>query len=639
MEQFHLATNIYPDIAALFFDLLLAGLLKVQYQDASESNRRFRMLTVVACIGTAVNLTAHILLNIPARNSALHVLRSFMIAMDFTIAGIIAYLFFRYVDSYIHGGEKTTGGHVFSGIFLAYAVLMALNFLVPLVIGYDDRSGSYIHGPLYLPVGFGVPFLFIIASGGLVNMHQKILVPKQVVVMNAAYFTLLAVAVLQAIFGQRLMLIYYIGSLGLYMVFFSIESPAYRKLLVYKKKLEEAEKQSEEMNRQKTGFLAAMSHEIRTPMAGVLGSNELILRATSDKRIRDYARAIRSAGESLLSIINDVLDLSHIENGTLELHPREYHLGALLDDIGLIIENRAGDKGLQFTVEADDGLSDVLTGDDQRLRQVLINLLNNGVKYTPKGSVTLTVTERKYRPDEGRADDEVEFSFAVRDTGIGIREENLPHLFDSFERVDEIRNRHIEGTGLGLAIVKNVADAMHAEVHVESTYGKGSVFTFAVPQRLTGHGTLGDYRQNTAYAEAEHEEDYLENAKGHVLAVDDNAMNRKVIRSLLLRTGLVVDTASSGAECLELLKRNRYDVVLMDIMMPEMDGIETMKRAREISGCSAEELPFIALTANAIEGAREKYLAEGFAGYLSKPVRVPELEEMIRKFISRGSGT
>lgn len=381
----------------------------------------------------------------------------------------------------------------------------------------------------------------------------------------------------------------------------------------------------EEANKAKSQFLANMSHEIRTPINAIIGFDEMILRESQESGIADYAGDIKSAADALLLLVNDILDFSKIEAGKMELVITDYSLFELLQGVVGMMNSRAEKKGLALFLDYDKSLPAVLSGDFGRLQQILLNLMSNAVKYTEKGTVTLAV--------HGEVTDGiVRLEFRVEDTGIGIKEEDIERLFNEFERIDEKRNRHIEGTGLGINITTGLLRLMSSELKVQSTYGKGSVFSFVVEQRIVNHRPIGE----AALDPKKDERDSavrIEAPEAKILVVDDNRMNLKVICSLLKETRMEVDQAESGMKCMEMVAAKAYDVILLDHMMPEMDGIETLNRMLEEKMICPDTTPVIALTANAVVGARETYLESGFSDYLSKPVRPKELYAMLIKYI------
>ncbi len=402
--------------------------------------------------------------------------------------------------------------------------------------------------------------------------------------------------------------------------------------------LEEANIRLESASAAKSSFLANMSHEIRTPINAVLGMDEMILRECKDKQILEYANDIDSAGHQLLSLVNDILDFSKIESGKMELHPVEFELFSVMNDCYNMIFMRAKRKELEFIVENDPNIPAFLYGDEVRIRQIIMNLLTNAVKYTKDGSVRLSFNY------ETIDDEHIRLIVAVKDTGIGISEENQKYLFDSFKRIEEKSNRNIEGTGLGLTITKKFTEMMGGTIEVLSELYEGSTFTGRLPQKVADRGTIGNFserlnkrienigEENRRVKEEEKKEQFTA-PRARILVVDDVKMNLNVVRLLLKNTLAQIDLASSGEECLKYTLVKRYDVILMDHMMPLMDGIEALHKVREQADGLNLDTPVVALTANALVGAQEMYLEEGFVSYLSKPVKSTDLEECLLKLL------
>ena len=390
-----------------------------------------------------------------------------------------------------------------------------------------------------------------------------------------------------------------------------------------------ATEQARRANSAKSEFLANMSHEIRTPINAVLGMNEMIIRESTNSRITTYARNVESAGRNLLSIINDILDFSKIEAGKMEISEADYKLSSVLNDVTNMIVFKARQKDLKFSVNVDEALPDGLFGDEVRVRQVITNILNNAVKYTHEGSVTMDVSGEM--TEEGS----IELVIRITDTGIGIKEDDLPKLFKKFERVDLVRNNTVEGTGLGLSITQNLLRMMGGHVSVESVYGEGSTFTINLPQRVISPEPIGNFHEKferyVHALKAYHESFKAPDA--FLLVVDDTDMNLTVIEGLLSKTDINLDTASSGTEALGFTKQKKYDLILMDHRMPGMDGTQTMNNIRAQTDGLNTGTPIICLTADAVSGARAKYIEQGFTDYLSKPVDGPNLEAALIKYL------
>lgn len=383
----------------------------------------------------------------------------------------------------------------------------------------------------------------------------------------------------------------------------------------------------------KSSFLSNMSHEIRTPINAILGMNEIIIRECNNSEIISYAESIKTAGSTLLGIINDILDFSKIEAGKIEIIPVDYDLSSLINDLVSMIQTKAEDKGLSLSMDFDKDLPKMLHGDEVRIKQVITNILTNAVKYTEKGIVTFSIKFKRIEEEP----DSVILLVTIKDTGIGIKPEDMKKLFAEFERIEEERNRNVEGTGLGMAITKNLLRLMKSNLKVESIYGLGSKFSFELKQKVIKWEPLGDY-ESSYKAGLKERKKYKEKftaSKACVLVVDDNPMNLMVFKNLLKQTKIKIDTAINGDEGLLLTKKNKYDLIFLDHMMPDKDGIETLQDLRTQNENPNCHTITVCLTANAISGAREKYIAAGFDNYLTKPINPDKLEEMLLDYLPK----
>ncbi|MCM1288481.1 MAG: PocR ligand-binding domain-containing protein [Clostridium sp.] len=381
----------------------------------------------------------------------------------------------------------------------------------------------------------------------------------------------------------------------------------------------------------RTEFFAKMSHEIRTPINTIIGMNEMIMRESTEDNVRNYAMDINVAAKSMLSIVNDILDLSKLDSGNMTLLPVRYDFSSLINDVVNMTQSSAEAKKLKLEIQVARDLPNILFGDDVRIRQILINLLSNAVKYTKRGGITLSVTSGGYT-EHG----EVKLVFKVIDTGIGIKEEDIPELFKAFKRIDENKHRYVEGTGLGMNITNQLLFLMGSKLEVESVYGEGSTFSFVLEQKVMGQEIIGDIESRLKHMTQEYEYSTLFTAPDvKVLVVDDNEANRKVFKNLLKETKIMVEQADSGKQCLKKTADTKYDIIFLDHMMPELDGVETFHLLRNAKDNVNANTPVVILTANAVVGARDNYLAEGFDNYLSKPIIPENLEKLIADMLPR----
>lgn len=382
-----------------------------------------------------------------------------------------------------------------------------------------------------------------------------------------------------------------------------------------------------ELSDAKTNFLTSMSHEIRTPINSILGMNEMILRENNDPKIESYARTVKNSGKMLLSLVNDVLDFSKIEAGRLEITNVDYDLSELISDISSIAGERSYHNNLEYEVKIEEGIPGILNSDEFRIKQILLNFISNAVKYTDKGKVTLSVGG--YYEN----DDIYMLRFDVADTGRGIKDEDKENLFDAFSRIDLKNNRNIEGTGLGLAIVKSIVDSMRGEISLQSEYMKGSVFSVTLPQKVIDRTPVDtSLKPVRTYEAKKHVCDYIA-PEAQILAVDDNGPNLSIVREFLKETRVRLDTCTNGLDALEKCKEKKYDLILLDHMMPEPDGIMTLTIIRKNPLSLNANTNAVVLTANAVAGSRQMYLDAGFVDYLTKPIDANVLEDTVKKYI------
>lgn len=476
----------------------------------------------------------------------------------------------------------------------------------------QTSKGNYSWGAAVFTVHGIVVFYMIFMFTNILRHWKEINEKKRYVVMLAFLIQLVVLAF------QSLIPTLLISGMGLTLInlafFLTVESPD----VLLMEMLKEEKERADQANEAKSQFLSNMSHEIRTPMNAIVGMTDILLREDLPPTAKEYLNSIKSSGDALLTIINDILDFSKIESGKMEIIEAAYEPMHLLHDLRLIFLNRIGEKDVELQYDITPELPQKLYGDDKRLRQIIINLMNNAIKFTDRGYVRLHVEMGEIQGDQ------VQLRFFIEDTGQGIREEDIGKLFGSFQQVDTKKNRYKEGTGLGLAICKQLVDLMHGEIGVKSTYGEGSTFYFTIPQKILD--------KQPAEAWEEKELSFVA-PNASILVVDDNEMNRKVALGLMAPYEMQIDTAENGKQALQMIQNKHYDIVLMDHMMPVMDGIEATEALRKMDDEYFQKLVVIALSANATPEAREQFLKAQMNDFVSKPIRINELAACLLKWL------
>ena len=526
-----------------------------------------------------------------------------------------------YMEGYICVSVRNAGGR----ILIPEAAWFVLATLVVLCVAIMDIEYVDI-GNWYYSYGLGVTILHVYLGLMLAVCIFLVLYSFERLDRKKA------LAIILAVFSQGIVYIVQlfdktdiITSLGNAMMIVSLyvisENPD--QLLI--EQLEFERDRANVANATKSSFIAHISHEIRTPINAILGMDEMIIRESKEEKSKQYAVDISQAAQTLYGIINDVLDISRMESGKLEIIPIEYKLDRMIYDTISVNKPRIEAKQLDFIVDINPTLPNTYYGDDVHIRQILTNLLSNAIKYTHEGMVKLTITG-EYKGDM------IDLFFEVKDTGIGIKEEDIEKMFIAFERIEESRNRNIEGTGLGMTITNNLLRMMGSRLSVSSVYGEGSIFSFTLTQRIVNQDPIGDY--NTFAKQQETPEEIAFTAPSvKILVVDDNALNRRVFRSLLSRTQIRVDEADGGKTCLEKIKTEPYDLIFLDHLMPGLDGIQTIQMIKADKAHLNTKTPIIMLTANTVGNSAELYKQSGFDAYLSKPIFVKELERIIKEYI------
>lgn len=485
----------------------------------------------------------------------------------------------------------------------------------------DSVAGGFLNPVMYMTVILVIPLC--------VYMHPIVFIAVSLVtdgVMLVCY-DLLKKTLTMPSAPTRSVALFLVGEMLLGLVILYLQF-TYRENNI---RNEKQKKEIRDLNSAQNRFFSSMSHEIRTPINTIIGLNEMILRERVSDEVAENATNIRAASNILLHLINDILDMSKISLGQMKITPAAYKPGDMLSEIVGMLWIRAQEKGLDFHIEVSPDLPCELYGDEVRIKQILINVLNNAIKYTSKGSVTLTIQCASIK------DGTAEVVYSVKDTGMGIRKESMPYLFTAFKRVDEEKNKFIEGTGLGLSIVKQLTDLMGGIVTVNSVYTQGSTFVISIPQRVSDYSAIGNINLEEKQ-KSNMSGTYrclFEAPKARVLVVDDNETNLLVMKKLLRNTRVILDTATSGEEALEMTLESSYDVIFMDHMMPDMDGVETFHKIQNQVGGVSKESKFVALTANAGSDMKKFYADEGFNGYIVKPVSPGELENELMQLLPK----
>ncbi|MCR5595826.1 MAG: response regulator [Lachnospiraceae bacterium] len=616
-------------MTALAFNLVLCVMIQVMDREDEGRNRSFGHLAFVVFLGNALTCVTTFVRR--ADSFPLVPEIAYLAYLISAAANIYVTAFFsKYIESFFRKKHKpsVTWKRFNNGLLIAATILLIVIYIWKFPQFDGTAESANIDLWVKYIFGYAIELYFILYTLIYFIRYGKLLNNRQTV--TAIWGILLTIGgILTQLVFQSILLNYVGASIGLYMFYFGVETPDYRKLMQTMEELKTAREAADRANRSKSEFLANMSHEIRTPINAVLGMNEMIIRESHDDKIIGYAKNVDSSGQTLLAIINDILDISKIEAGKLTITEAPYKLSNILNDVTNMVTIRAQAKKLEFDVYVDETLPDGLMGDEVRVRQMMLNLLTNAVKYTSEGSVSLSV--------EGDYDNDIlNLIISVSDTGMGIKSEDKDKLFSQFERLDVVKNRSIEGTGLGLAITHDLAELMGGTISVESTYGLGSTFSVNIPQKIVSREQIGNFRaKRGCCAEAGAKERNLRIPEGYILVVDDTRINLMVFKELLKRTEIKIDTAESARDSILLAEKNKYDVIYMDQRMPIMDGTEALRVIKAQENGANMDTPIICLTADAVAGAKEKYIEEGFDDYLSKPVVSAQLEETLIKYVPK----
>lgn len=675
--MFDLIHNIDFVIASIFILLIIYLSVGRRYINVSASNRMFYRMVNTAMVACVID----IIMNVTETYTDMfpHFIANLSRTAFNVCVGVLTYFAYSYVKAYFVS-DSSKGLikviDVIASFFVAAFIIAGVCNLFFGFISYVDDDGVFRKGYLYL-INYIVPVILLSLMLLTAFLSRKFYTKVQF--RSIVYFVMIVVlgVVAEILLDTSTLTIMFGVSLAILVIQMSLETPDYKKMVESmealqrsKEELEKAKETADKLraeaetariqtevaykeaedakeaairsrkmaedakdaavraNQAKSDFLARMSHEIRTPMNAILGMNEMILRETDDSNILEHANDVSTAAHNLLNIINDILDFSKIESGKMHLVESDYSMKSLLREEYTMFTFKAREKNLKLVFDIDENIPDALTGDDVRIKQIITNLLSNAVKYTEMGTVTLKASL------EGKGRASAMIKFTVKDTGKGIKEEDICKLYEAFERIDEKANRNIEGTGLGINIVTQLLTMMGSKLFVESVYGLGTQFTFSLRQVMKNPEPIGNFMEVVATDnENSNTRPLIKAPKAHILVVDDNVMNIKVAMGLLKETGVQIASATGGPMALDFTNKKKFDLIFMDHLMPDMDGIETMDRVRNQEDGMNKDTPIVVLTANAIKGVLEEYLKEGFQDVAFKPTTQEELNDKLWKFI------
>lgn len=614
-------SEVWLEITMLPFLTVLVIFLGGRMATTMEINKRFLLLVV----STLASALLEVILELFTDMGTITIYTKIFYAL----VNINAYSLMCYVAAYTRSIDDR---------------LVNINFFMlslSLILLFMFRSDEKI----FMVFAPGFAIIFVLEGFILQLIYQKYYGNGQFIVMNFLFILLIDSFLLQYLFRQNIPLVYTVATMMLFFTFFYLEAPTYRQLISAQHETENARIQTEESiqraniaNKAKSNFLASTSHEIRTPMNAILGINDMILeelKDSGDNETRKASNDIKKAGEYLLQLVNNILDISKIEAGKMELYENSYHLWEMLKECEVFVNDKLkGKSGIKFILEVDRNLPENLFGDVLRLKQLLINLLDNAEKYTSRGSISLKVS------GEMITDNILKLVFTVSDTGIGMKEEDLKTIFEPFERANLIETRSVLGAGLGLTLVRSILEIMSGTISINSKYGEGTSITVEIPQKISRgkNITIGEYEEemlnaaaNTPALTESHDDgpDVWPDAK--ILVVDDTPVNLVVAKGMLKNSEAEIETCESGEEALDMMKKTHYDVVFLDHMMPGLNGIETLKRAKK----KADGTKFVALTANTGVNARAEYLSYGFDDYLPKPFKGTEMIRVLKECLNK----
>lgn len=607
-------SSMYFQVASIFYAILLVVVYFSKQRLNTLENKIYKALIVINLFSLVTDILSIITIT---HMDVIPITNYIVTRMYLAFALLWIFVFTLYIVVIASNmGQSKNGPNILQKLnyvfLVAYIVYLLLLFILPLNCA-NTATGIYTFGPgAYL--SYGLSGLLILVELIAVIIHIKNLKIIKILPM-LLFFTFGILSIVIQISNPSILLISYMDTFITFLMYFTIENPDMALIA----QLNLAKEQADKANQAKSDFLSNMSHEIRTPLNAIVGFGQALSEEDLPPQAMSEVKDIMMASDNLLEIVNGILDISKIESGKLEIINKDYSFKKIFDEVVTLAKGRLGEKPLEFRVAYDESIPPVLFGDYSRIKEIMINLLTNAIKYTHEGYIELKVSSVI-------KDDICRIIISVEDSGIGIKQENINKLFTKFERLGVEEHVTIEGTGLGLAITKKLLDLMNGQIVVQSVYGKGSRFTVAIDQKIS----VGHKLEDTASLDLT-ELETMDFSSKKVLVVDDNVINLKVAHRLLQEYKVQITEVQSGQAAIDLINAgNTYDLILMDDMMPKMSGVQTLQKLKTIPGF---QMKVVALTANAITGMREKYLADGFDEYLAKPISKKELAKIIKKML------
>ncbi|MCR5098964.1 MAG: response regulator [Lachnospiraceae bacterium] len=612
------------EVAAIFFDLIIVIFLHLISGEDNKTARSFRCMAYCALLITLAEVFAPLDLYLP-RGYGWSVLRDYIEGTQFLTEHFVLYFFALYITRLTNHRGPRFILYVNNLVLLYSIILMTTNPFTHLVFNFDPVQWRFTSGPLYIWGGYAPAVYFGLYALVIFIREFKNMMQRE---RYAIFFTIMmvfGVSAVQPTLKGQIKLVALFTSLGVFILYLALETRDYQKLLYTQNKLMEAREEAASANKAKSVFIASLSHEIRTPMNAILGINEIILQNSKEANVLNYSRDMKKAGTALLSIINDVLDVSKMEAGQFTIVEENYHLDEMVDNLAKKLADGLTNKKVECQLRIKEDLPDELYGDEERLNQVLSNIIDNAIKYTKRGIIVFDVSGEV-------EDDFVHLDFTVTDTGVGIKEEDMADLFKNFKRMDMENNRSIEGTGLGLSIAKQILSLMGGTIEVKSTYGKGSIFTVHISQKIMSDMTVQQHKQNVLNGVADKKR--IKHAQGkRFLVVDDNEMNLKVADAFLNQSKATVKTMKDSQEALKELATFKYDLIFLDDLMPGLNGPALLLRTRRSEANPNSHTPAVIMTAKTSKRDRKEYERMGFEGYIAKPMVEEEVAEVVNSLI------